>query len=68
MSPACDQAALGQALQTVSRARSMTGIAKATGLSRESLYKSLRPNSHPRFETVMKVCKALGVKLVAQPA
>ena len=63
-----DPAALGQALQTVSRARGMTEMAKATGLSRESLYKSLRPNSHPRFETVMKVCQALGVKLVAQAA
>lgn len=59
---------LAAALGDIARARGMTEIAKAAGLSRESLYKALRPNSHPRFETVMKVCQALGVKLVAQPA
>ncbi len=62
-----DPAALAQALGTVARARGMTEIAKASGLAREALYKALRDDAHPRFETVSRVCHALGVKLVAQP-
>jgi probable addiction module antidote protein len=62
-----DPALLAAALGDVARARGMTEIAKTSGLSREALYKSLRPNAHPRFETVTRVCSALGVKLVAQP-
>lgn len=62
-----DPAALAEALGTVARARGMTDIAKASGITREALYKALRPGSQPRFDTVARVCKALGVKLVAQP-
>ncbi|AGX87441.1 transcriptional regulator [Candidatus Symbiobacter mobilis CR] len=46
----------------------MTEVAKASGLTREALYKALRPNSQPRFDTIARVCAALGVKLVAQVA
>lgn len=60
-------ALLAAALGDIARARGMSDIAKAAGLSRESLYKALRPNAQPRFETISKVCKALGVSLVAQP-
>jgi probable addiction module antidote protein len=45
----------------------MTEVARASGLTREALYKTLRPTSHPRFDTISRVCTALGVKLVAQP-
>lgn len=62
-----DSAALADALGTIARARGMTDIAKAAGLGREALYKALRPNAHPRFDTISRVCAALGVKLVAQP-
>jgi probable addiction module antidote protein len=62
-----DPAELAHALGIVARARGMTEIAKASGLTREALYKALRPNAQPRFETVSRVCQALGVKLVAQP-
>lgn len=62
-----DSAALADALGSVARARGMTDIAKASGITREALYKALRPNASPRFETVSKVCAALGVRLVAQP-
>ena len=62
-----DPAALAQALGTVARARGMTEIAAKSGLAREALYKALRPDSQPRFETITRVCQALGVKLVAQP-
>ena len=62
-----DPAALAGALGSVARARGMTDIAQASGVTREALYKALRPNASPRFETVSRVCAALGVKLVAQP-
>lgn len=63
-----DPSALTDALGTVARARGMTDIAKASGITREALYRALRPGAQPRFETVKRVCEALGVKLVAQVA
>jgi len=62
-----DPALLAAALGDIARARGMTEIAKASGLTREALYKALRPNASPRFDTIAKVCKALGVKLTVQP-
>jgi probable addiction module antidote protein len=62
-----DPAELTHALGTIARARGMTDVARASGLTREALYKALRPTSHPRFDTIAKVCTALGLKLVAQP-
>lgn len=56
------------ALADVARAKGMAQVAKDAGLGRESLYKALAPGSKPRFETVMKVAKALGVKFIAEPA
>jgi probable addiction module antidote protein len=61
-----DPGELAHALGVAARARGMTEVANAAGISRESLYKALRPNSHPRFDTISRVCSALGVKLVAQ--
>ncbi len=54
------------ALGDVARARGMAKVAKDTGLGRESLYKALAPGAKPRFDTVLKVARALGVKLTAQ--
>ncbi|MHB1758476.1 MAG: addiction module antidote protein [Leptospirillum sp.] len=51
------------ALSNVAKARGMSKIARESGLGRESLYKALTPGSKPRFETIMKVMHALGVKL-----
>ncbi len=51
------------ALSDVARARGVAQIAKDSGLGRESLYKALAPGAKPRFETIMKVMHALGVKL-----
>ncbi len=51
------------ALADVAKAHGMTQLAKDTGLGRESLYKALAPGAKPRFETVMKVIHALGIKL-----
>ncbi len=61
-----DPALLAAALGDIARARGMSEIAKASGITREALYKALRPDAQPRFDTVNRVCAALGVKLVAQ--
>lgn len=61
-----DSAELARALGIAARARGMSQIAEETGITREALYKALRPNAKPRFETIAKVCAALGVRLVAQ--
>jgi probable addiction module antidote protein len=55
------------ALGDVARARGMAQIAKEAGLGRESLYKALAPGAKPRFDTVLKVARALGVRLAAHP-
>ncbi len=62
-----DAALLAAALGDMARARGMTEIAKTAGITREALYKALRPDSAPRFDTISRVCAALGVRLVAQP-
>lgn len=63
-----DTALLLLALSDVARARGMAQVAKDAGLGRESLYKALTPGAKPRFDTVVKVAKALGVRLAVQPA
>ena len=46
----------------------MSDIARKTGLGRESLYKALSPDGNPTLATVLKVVRALGVRLNAEPA
>lgn len=58
-----DPAAMAQALGVVARARSMTQLAKDTGMTREGLYKALAPGGNPSFATVAKVAGALGFPL-----
>jgi probable addiction module antidote protein len=62
-----DAALLAAALGDIARARGMTSVARDSGITREALYKALRPGSEPRFDTINRVCAALGVRLVAQP-
>jgi probable addiction module antidote protein len=62
-----DAAELAHALGVAARARGMSAVAEAAGISREALYKALRPGAHPRFDTISRVCVALGVRLVAEP-
>ena len=61
-----DPSELTHALGVIARARGMTEVARAAGLTREALYKALRPNSQPRFDTIARVCRALGLKLTTQ--
>lgn len=62
-----DPALLAAALGDIARSRGMTQVAKDSGITREALYKALRPGSEPRFDTINRVCAALGVHLVTQP-
>jgi len=56
------------AVRDVARARGMAQLARDTGLGRESLYKALTPGAKPRYDTMLKLLAALGVKLNAMPA
>ncbi len=51
------------ALGDIAKARGMTQLARETGLSRASLYKTLAPGNKPQFETILKITNALGVPL-----
>lgn len=53
------------ALGDIARAKGMTQLAKETGLGRESLYKALTPGARPRFDTIMRVMRGLGIHLAA---
>ena len=55
------------AVRDVARARGMTQLATDAGLGRESLYKALTPGAKPRYDTVLKLLHALGVKISATP-
>jgi len=55
------------AVRNIARARGMTQLARDTGLGRESLYKALSEGAKPRYDTILKVVRALGVKLHAEP-
>ena len=61
-----DAGLLASALGDLARAQGMTVIAKRAGITREALYKALRPDSAPRLDTVIRVCKAMGVRLEAK--
>lgn len=62
-----DAQGIARALGDIARAKGMATVAKEAGLSRESLYRALSADGNPSFATVLKVVKALGVRLHAQP-
>jgi probable addiction module antidote protein len=63
-----DASGIARALGDIARAKGMSQVAKDAGLSRESLYRALSADGNPSFATVLKVAKALGVRLHAQAA
>jgi len=63
-----DAAGIARALGDIARARGMSQVARDAGLSRESLYKALSENGNPSFATVLKVARALGLRLHAEAA
>lgn len=63
-----DPALLAAALGDIARAYGMVRLAEQTGLTREGLYKALSKDGNPRLGTVLKVMRALGLKLTAEVA
>ena len=63
-----DASFVAKALGDIARAKGMSHVARDAGLSRESLYKALSGERTPGFDTVLKVIKALGLKLRAEAA
>lgn len=63
-----DSAGIARALGDVARAKGMSQLARDTGLSRESLYKALSDTGNPSLDTVLRVAKALGLRLRAAAA
>jgi probable addiction module antidote protein len=63
-----DPELISHALGVVARSKGMTEIARRTGLGRQSLYKALSPEGKPEFATVLKVVRALGLKLTVSAA
>ena len=60
-----DAAFISHALGVIARAKGMAQLAKDTGLGRESLYKALSSEGNPSFATILKVLKALGLRLAS---
>lgn len=63
-----DGSLIRTALGSIARAKGMSQLARDTGISREGLYRALAADGNPEFSTVMKVMRALGVKLHADIA
>ena len=61
-----DASLIAKALGDIARAKGMSQVARDAGLSRESLYKALSGERTPGFDTILKVIKALGLKLHAE--
>ena len=62
-----DPDTLLKSLGLVARAKGMGKVAHASGLNRESVYKALSEGAQPRFNTISKVLKSLGLRLTVQP-
>ena len=63
-----DAADVAKALGHIARAKGMSQLARETGMGRESLYKALSGEGNPSFATILKVTRALGIELHAQPS
>ena len=61
-----DAAFIAKALGNIARAKGMSQLAKNTGLGRESLYKALSGEGNPSFSTILKVMRALGLRLTTE--
>lgn len=62
-----DPSLIAKALGDVAKARGMTGISKATGIPRATLYSALSGEGNPEFGTILKVANAMGYRLTATP-
>lgn len=56
-----------RAVSTIARSRGMSELARQTGISREALYRAFSTNGNPTLDTLLRVMKALGVRLAVAP-
>lgn len=63
-----DAAFIAAALGDIARAYGMGRLANETGLTREGLYKTLSRDGNPIFSSILKVIRALGLKLKPEAA
>ncbi|SDH42168.1 probable addiction module antidote protein [Nitrosomonas sp. Nm132] len=63
-----DGSLIRAALGDIARAHGMTQLARDTGLAREGLYKALSADGNPEFSTILRVIKALGLRLHVEVA
>ena len=63
-----DPTLITHTLGVIARARGMSQLAEETGLTRQALYKALSSDGNPEFATVLKVIRALGLRLHPEPA
>jgi probable addiction module antidote protein len=63
-----DPELIARALGVVARSKGMTEVARQANLGRQSLYKALSSEGRPEFATVLKVLRALGLRLTVTPA
>ena len=62
-----DETLIADALGVIARAKGMSEVAREAGVSRESLYRALSAGGNPEFATVLRVVRALGLKLSVAP-
>ena len=56
-----------EALRNVAQAKGgMGALAKAAGVSRESLYRTLSRRGNPKIETIIELLRALGLKFTVE--
>lgn len=58
-----DGSLIRAALNDIARAGNMSRLAREVGMSREGLYKALSEGGNPTFATVMRIARALGMRL-----
>ena len=58
-----DGSLIRAALNDIARAYGLTRLARETGLSRVGIYKALAANRNPTFSTLMRIARALGLRL-----
>ena len=63
-----DPAFVAHALGTIARSGNVSELARRTGMSREGLYKALSADGNPSFATIVKVARALGLRIRFTPA
>ena len=61
-----DGSLIRTALHDIAHAQNMSQLARASGITRKGLYKALSPDGNPSFATVMKISRAMGLKVRIQ--